>query len=325
MKTKKTTVNSGIIPVQPITKLLSEPFKNISPLMQRVFDRYSPNTKRAYFKAWMDFATFRELPSQEEALKDLLQRIKGEANAICLDYQTDMEGRKLKPKTVSLRLTAIRAIVKDFFTMGVGQWVLDFPMPKRVRAYKDMRGPGYQAVEAVLEELGRQHDPMSARDLAIIWLLWSNALRREEVASLDVEHVDWQESKISVLRKGEVQRYWLTIPSEVLEALRKWMQIRGHQAGSLFKNFDRAKKGDRLTGQSIYRLTKKYRLMRPHAIRHSSGTRVAQLTKDPYAVKEHMGQKSLDMALQYLDHLKDMAGQTANMLAKKKRTEEGDK
>ena len=55
----------------------------------------------------------------------------------------------------------------------------------------------------------------------------------------------------------------MTLPQPTKDALEAWLTARGTEAGPLFVNFDRAKKGGRLTGAAV-------RLSR-HRLREISG------------------------------------------------------
>ena len=65
----------------------------------------------------------------------------------------------------------------------------------------------------------------------------------------------------------------VTLPEPTKAALKAWLQVRGTEDGPLFVNFDRAGKGERLTGSAVYFIvrelgTKAGLSVRPHGLRH---------------------------------------------------------
>jgi len=52
----------------------------------------------------------------------------------------------------------------------------------------------------------------AARDVAIVRVLFDLALRRGEVADLDLAHFDARAGRLSVLGKGRREREWRTLP-----------------------------------------------------------------------------------------------------------------
>ena len=94
------------------------------------------------------------------------------------------------------------------------------------------------------------------RDRAALRLLYDLGLRRSEVVGLDVGDFDLDAGTISVVGKGHTQTTKLTLPGPTKEAIRQWLEARGTEPGALFTNLDRAGKGYRLTGTSLYRIVR---------------------------------------------------------------------
>ena len=84
-------------------------------------------------------------------------------------------------------------------------WTIDVGNVK-ARPYRDTAGCGAAGYRRLLEHLDGRGDPKTVRDRAIVRLLFERALRRNEVASLDVEHLDLDAGTISVLGKGHTDR-----------------------------------------------------------------------------------------------------------------------
>jgi integrase/recombinase XerC len=106
-------------------------------------------------------------------------------------------------------------------------------------------------------------------------------LRRGEVVGLDVEDVDHAGQRLWVLGKGRAQKEVRTIPAQTLEAIDRWLTLRGAIAReaepALFVNTARFKPGRRLTGHGLYRVIRSLGDLagvraRPHGLRHASIT-----------------------------------------------------
>jgi integrase/recombinase XerC len=97
--------------------------------------------------------------------------------------------------------------------------------------------------------------------------------------------------------------------------------VRGQEPGPLFTNFDRARKGRRLTGTSIYRLVRGLGrraglTVRPHGLRHAAITEALDLTGgDVRAVQRFSRHRDLKVLMVYDDNRRDLGGQVARLVA----------
>ncbi len=263
---------------------------------QRLIDIFlsnkSPQTIAAYRKDLKDFAQFLGVGDGDlDAVARLfLSNGRGPANSIAAEYRTHLEEKGLAPATINRRLSALRALVEQAGTLGLVSWELKIKGIKS-RPYRDTAGPGTRNVRKMLGLIeGRkkkdikkdnrqeaQANPKAIRDYAILRLLFDLALRRGEVVSLDLSDIDLEGRQIKVKGKGRAEKEILALPEATAEALTEWLEVRGETDGPLFTNFDRAKKGHRLTGAAVYYIIRKLGkeigiTTRPHGLRHSAIT-----------------------------------------------------
>ena len=99
-------------------------------------------------------------------------------------------------------------------------------------AYRDTRGPGRSGLKALLEEASGS-EPKDLRDYAILRLAHDCALRRGEIAELDLEHADLAANRLSIKGKGRADREWITLPESTKRAMKRRSQHRGSDAGPL--------------------------------------------------------------------------------------------
>src|SRR5277367_4207772 len=177
--------------------------------LRRLLDDFlgglKPNTLRGYQQGLADFASFVGAADAEQAAGILLAGGHGEANHLALSYRANMIDRDLSANTINGRLAAIRALVKLARMLGLVDWSLEARNVK-AQPYRGTKGTGVDGFRLLLGHLAQREDAQSKRDRAIVRLLFERALRREEVASLDVSHLDLPACTVSILGKGRRER-----------------------------------------------------------------------------------------------------------------------
>ncbi len=272
------------------TLALLQPTVDPQRLIQIFLSNKSAQTIKAYRKDLTDFSRFLGISDgmPDEAADLFLSNGRGRANALAAQYRTHLEERRLSPATINRRLSALRALVEQAGTLGIISWELKIRGIKNA-PYRDTEGPGTRNVRRMLSLIGTRkkkrtkRDKQEAvnskaiRDFAIVRLLYDLALRRGEVVSLDMGDIDLESRKIKVKGKGKVEKEILALPESTTNALREWIDVRANSDGPVFINFDRAKKGHRLTGAAVYYIIRNLGkdigvTTRPHGLRHSAIT-----------------------------------------------------
>lgn len=283
----------------------------------------SARTVDAYRKDLEDFRFFIGEDSVEAGAWELLSHGSGAANSLAIRYRSSLMDRGLAPATINRRLAALRSLVKLARVVGMVQWSLEAEN-LRSQAYRDTRGPGKETARILLEELETASGPKAARDLAVFRLLHDLGLRRGEVVSLDVGDVDLERGTVSIMGKGRTERELLSLPRPTSEALRHWLQVSGRTMGHLFGNFDRAGKGGRLTGTSLYRLIrglgKKVGFeVRPHGLRHTAITEAVKVAASAgiglEEVLQYSRHRNVKTLLVYRDRERNVQGKLASLVA----------
>ena len=139
----------------------------------------------------------------------------------------------------------------------------------------------------------------SIRDKAMIELMYSSGLRLSEVTSLDTQSVSLDDKMLSVIGKGNKQRY-LPIGSKAIIALLAWVKIRSQHVKGQEEAFFLNKFGGRLSNRSVQiRLDywcKSLGLnckISPHTLRHSCATHLLESSGDLRAVQEFLGHEDI--------------------------------
>lgn len=313
----------------------------------------NPKTLLAYSTDLKDFARFWGDITPQEAAAQLLTLQHGDANLTALAYKAHLSDRGLSPATINRRLAALQSLVKLGRTLGFVTWSLEVSRVPTA-PLKDTRGcgrKGFLAMLKVLEEkiIANQtyHVNLSEagldsievdkrlakamRDKALLRLLHDLGLRRNEVVTLDLENVDLQGGCIWILGKGQSERNRLTLPDPTRQALEDWIKAREpYTQGlhfpcldpvALFVNFDRARKGERLTGRSLYRIVRRIGQqagvkITPHGLRHTAITEALDITNgNVRAVQRFSRHKDIRLLNVYDDNRKDLGGQIAALIA----------
>ncbi|TVQ91713.1 MAG: tyrosine recombinase XerC [Deltaproteobacteria bacterium] len=153
--------------------------------------------------------------------------------------------------------------------------------------------PSTSACDTLFEQ------PASARDRALVELLYGAGLRVSEAAALSWEDLDLKRGLVHVRegKGGKPRQVPLTPPA--VQALRALSE--GRATGAVFRN----RRGGRLTDRSMRRIVRKLGLkagvggLHPHAFRHAFATHLLDGGADLRAVQEMLGHRSLSTTQRY--------------------------
>jgi integrase/recombinase XerC len=303
-------------------------------LVMRWIAPLKSETRRSYLTSLAEFATFlgarlgREV-GPEEAAGHLIGAGPGQANALAAAWQAELRGR-FAAGSVNVRTAALRSLVKVANEDADVSWVLRVRSLK-VRVLKDTRGPGLDGYVAMLDTAEQRGGAKGARDAALLATLYELGLRRGEVVSLDLEHLDLARGTVSVLGKARDERETLTLPPATRATLARWLEVRGSEAGPLFYNLDTSRKARtrRLSGAGVWAVVKAIgraaavelpagdvlrgplERVRPHGLRHAAITDKLEAGSPIQDVQKFSRHMDLRLLSVYDDRRKDIAGDLA--------------
>jgi len=142
-----------------------------------------------------------------------------------------------KPATVNKMLAALRGVLRSAWQSGYMS-AEDFHKAASVKGVKNDTLPaGRELTSGEMSALMAdcEHDTTNAgaRDAAVIGLMYSCGLRREEVVTLDLADYGTEDGRLVVRGKGNKERVaWLT--GGAARALADWLAVRGEDPGALF-------------------------------------------------------------------------------------------
>jgi integrase/recombinase XerD len=214
----------------------------------------------------------------------------------------DDEHPPLGASSVSRTLAAVR---------GLHRFAADEGATQRdpARAVTPPRAPrrlpkalGRDDVVALLDAVSRQEGPYSARDTALLELLYGTGARISELVGLDVDDLDPDEGLVRLAGKGGKER---VVPvggaaRAAVEAYlvrgRPGLAVRGAGSPALLLN----RQGGRLSRQSAWVVLKQAATaaglttqVSPHTLRHSFATHLLEGGADVRVVQELLGHASV--------------------------------
>jgi len=171
--------------------------------------------------------------------------------------------------------------------------------------------PTFLGVDAAREvvESSRGDTPASARDRAILEVLYGSGLRVAELVGLDLHHIDLDGHAIRVLGKGNKERM-VPLGRAAAVALAQYLVVRESvvpsgktfHARALFLSVRGARMGVRQVQLLVHRygaLGAGRADLHPHALRHTCATHMLEGGADLRAIQEMLGHASLATTQRY--------------------------
>jgi integrase/recombinase XerC len=313
----------------------SQPLPGDDPLAMLLADKRSPATRRAYAADLRDFFGSGTADPSPGDVRDFLALSATEIGMRLAKFKGAMIARSLSEATINRRLTAVRSLLKFSYRVGLavtdGRGLVEGETP---HTYRDTRGVDTDTIKRLLalpDELHGAATVRALRDLALLRVLFENALRRAEVCSLDVGDFSLTEKRLSIVGKGKTQKAPVTLSPGCAEAVARYLVAAGHasdEAGPLFRNLDRrhtkgrrTRPAPRLTPEGLYDLVRRYGTalgvkLAPHKLRHSAITAILDATSGDVRTAQRLSRHKDVRTLQiYDDNREDLQGRASRMLS----------
>jgi len=218
------------------------------------------------------------------------------------EFLAYLYGQNYTKSTTARKLATLRSFYK--FLIRRGQVSVN-PLSTIRTPKQEKRLPkclDLEQVQKLLEAPG-DTDILSARDKAMLEVLYSSGIRVSELVELEMQDIDLQEGVLRVRGKGRKDRL-TPIGSQAIRAVQRYFELRqlNHKTGEItatsrvFLN----KHGDSLSTRSVRRKLDKYLTMAgldpgisPHTLRHSFATHLLNNGADLRSVQELLGHQSL--------------------------------
>lgn len=167
-----------------------------------------------------------------------------------------------KPATVNKMLCALRGTLKAAWRLGLMSGE-DYHMAASVESVNGETIPAGRELQsgelvALMGDCENDLTPAGARDAAIVALMYSCGLRREEVVKLNIDDYDPETGKLTVRGKRSKERTAYLINGAAC-AMGDWLSVRGSLAGPLFLAINKGGRiaSGRLSTQAVYNMLAK--------------------------------------------------------------------
>ena len=204
------------------------------------------------------------------------------SKTVVLRYRMHLETRNLAPGTINLRLGAVRRLAYEAADCGL----LSADLAAGIRRVKGVKKLGVRLGNWLTAEQGQalwqapnQEQMKGKRDRALLALLLACGLRRYEVASLTVGHLQQREGHWAIVdlrgKGGHVRT--IPVPDWVHGLLDDCTRAARISAGSLFRRVSSAGRvwGEAVTEKLVWHVVKEFaakigvRKLAPHDLRRS--------------------------------------------------------
>lgn len=288
-------------------------------------DTRSVNTRLAYQK---DINLFFQFSTGSSSTPDLISQFlilpRAAAVTVVLKYKAECISQGLAEATVNRRLAAIKALVRMGNKTGACLYSLDDIKGEKLSQYRDTSGVDISTFNQVLG-LPNLNTAKGKRDYALLHLLWSNALRRGEVAKLRLADLDVSGKRLRIFGKGRgTQSQWIDLNVKTIGAIKSWLNTRLNldDTAPIFSSLHPGFLSQPLTTTGIYKIVNEYfkgvtdKTMSPHRIRHSAITAALDVHNgDVRKVQKFSRHKRIDTLLIYDDNRQNAQGEVSNSLA----------
>lgn len=306
------------------TPIIDNPERLVTPMVKSFLDylklerHFSDYTIKSYGADLAQFAQFiggeigrsasstAQLPAPKDH-SELDQRLLKVEPLNVREFLAYLYGQNYTKSTTARKLATLRSFYK--FLIRRGQLAVH-PLSTIRTPKQEKRLPkclDLEQVQKLLDAPG-DGDLLSARDKAMLEVLYSSGIRVSELVDLTFQDLDLQEGVLRVKGKGRKERL-TPIGSQAIRALQKYFDLRqttlSPEAAANPKVFLN-KHGESLSTRSVRRKLDKYLTMAgldpgisPHTLRHSFATHLLNNGADLRSVQELLGHQSLSTTQVY--------------------------
>ncbi len=290
--------------------------KHFSPLVQQFLaylkleKHFSDYTVKSYGADLIQFGQYlageigrpaTEAPAAKVGGEELDKRQLAVEPLTVREFLAYLYGQNYTKSTTARKLATLRSFYKFLIRRGL---LSVHPLSTIRTPKQEKRLPKCLDLEQVQKLLDAPGDAdlLSARDKAMLEVLYSSGIRVSELVELEVADLDLTEGVLRVKGKGRKDRL-TPIGSQAIKAVQRYFEMRSIDpklsqltTGRVFLN----KHGQSLSTRSVRRKLDKYLVeagldpgISPHTLRHSFATHLLNNGADLRSVQELLGHQSL--------------------------------
>mgnify|MGYP000476913344 CR=1 FL=1 len=268
------------------------PFKEELSLFSRYLSserQLSPRTLDGYLR---DLGKFQHYCHAQNI--DTLQDLLPHHIRLCLStlHRQGLGGKSLQRWLSSLR---------SWFEFCLRQSLINSNPARGIQAPKSAsKLPKTLDVDEVGQFLDVKGDtPLSARDAAMLELMYSAGLRLAELSDVNLQDIDLKEGLVTATGKGNKTRT-LPLGNFAIKAIQRWLSERANLKGCQQEALFISARGTRLSRRSVQERFRQLSLsqgmnssVNPHMLRHSFASHMLESSGDLRAVQELLGHSNI--------------------------------
>ena len=229
------------------------------------------------------------------------------------DYADALTQRGYTTSTIARKIAALKALFHWLNQQGI---IGEDPSLKLKSPRVEKRAPRLLSADEIgrlFEAAAAAAQPRSARDRALLEVIYSTGMRVSEAINLRLDDLSLETNEVRCVGRGNRQRMAPLLPRTVA-ALRDYLaQARMDLAGNnatdyVFLN----PQGARLTRQAVWLMTRQYAKsagidgdVTPHTLRHSRAAHMLNSGEDARRVQEWLGHANLSTTQMYRQRRSD--------------------
>ena len=225
--------------------------------------------------------------------------------------RSTLQEQQKSANTINLTLSALKGVMKACFNLKLisADQLLLLNDIKRVRGKRlpSGRSLSKQEIKKIYRACEKDKTTAGKRDQAIIATMLASGIRRSEAANITLDDYNTRNGQLNIQAgKGNKQRT-AYINTESRQIIRKWLNVRGTEAGALFNPVTKSNSIQyrKISSQSIYGIIRKraeqakIEPCRPHDLRRTFVTHLLEAGIDINTARQLAGHSDIQTTARY--------------------------
>jgi integrase/recombinase XerC len=272
--------------------------------------RYSIHTITAYETDLIDFSDYLEIQFGPLSLPEI-------THTYIRSWLAGLMEKKLSAKSINRKISSLKSFFKYHLKTGS---ITNSPMAKVISPKIPKRLPVFIREEDTVNLLSSlqqsTEDWKSLNAKMLITIFYATGMRLSELINLKEKQVDFSNSQVKVLGKGNKERL-IPIGGEVVKMIKEYQNLKRKEFENPEESLLVTEKGKKIYPKYAYLLVNQLLgqastldKKSPHVLRHTFATHLMNNGADLNAVKELLGHSSLASTQVYthntIEKLKDI-------------------